>query len=245
MAKATQQLVKGKILKKIWHPIIATKSFESTYLGESYVAEPSMMLDRSLSVNLATLTGDIRQQGISLQFRISEIEDGKGIAKVIGYEASPAQLRRLVRRGVERLDDSIVCETSEGQLVRVKPFAVTRTSTSKSKLSLVRKILRAELSKEVKSQAFDDLIKLVVSNKLQTSLKTAVKKIFPLKALEIRKLHIIGTQVTENKADAQPQEEAKSAHKGVSEKKEAAENDIVPLEEAEQPTESAAEAQQP
>lgn len=244
MSKATRQQLKGKILKRTWHPIVATKSFDSTYLGESYVAEPSMMLGRTLTVNLANLTGDIRQQGISLQFRISGIEDGKGVAKIIGYEASPAQLRRLVRRGVERLDDSIVCETSAGEPVKVKPFAVTRTSTSKSKLSLVRKILREEISKEVRSQAFDDLIKLLISNKLQTSLKTAVKKVFPLKALEIRKLQLIGNQMPEKKAaDAQTKEEAKNARKGASEKNEAAENEAMPVEEAEQPTESQAEAQ--
>ncbi len=244
MAKATRQLVKGKVLKKLWHPILATKSFDSTYLGESYVADPSMMIDRTLTVNLASLTGDIRQQGISLRFRISQIENGKGIAKVIGYEASPAQLRRLVRRGVERLDDSIVCETSEGEPARVKPFAITRTSTSKSKLSLVRKILRAELSKEIKNQTFDDLIKLVISNKLQTSLKAAVKKVFPLKALEIRKLELEGSKgaAAEKKADAQPKEEVKTAHKSASEKKESAESRV---ELAEQPKEAQNEEQQP
>ncbi len=226
MTKAAQQQVKGKILKKSWYPIVATKSFDSTYLGESYVADPSLMIERTLTVNLANLTGDIRQQGINLQFRISEIEDGKGIAKVIGYEASPAQLRRLIRRGVERLDDSIVCETSEGEAVKVKPFAVTRTPASKPKLSMVRKILREEISKELKTMTFDDIIKLVISNKLQTSLKSSVKKIFPLKALEIRKLQLAGSKRAETTAAVELEpttEEAKTAHKAHSEtKKEAA-----------------------
>ncbi len=250
MVKAVQQ-VKGKILKKSWYPIVSTKSFDSTYLGECYVAEPSMMLDRTLTVNLANLTGDIRQQGISLQFRISEIEEGKGTARVVGYDASPAQLRRLVRKGVERLDDSIVCKTSAGELVSIKPFAVTRTSSSKSKLSLIRKLLREELAKEMLSQTFDDIIKTAISNKLQTSLKTAVKKILPLKALEIRRLRLVSaSQTVENKVPEQTVEATKKAHKALPEKKETAEiNSEVPENvkepaEVEQPNESQIEAQQ-
>ncbi len=249
MAKAVQ-LVKGKILKKSWYPIISTKSFDSTCLGECYVADPLMMIDRTLTVNLANLTGDIRQQGISLQFRISEVEDGKGIARVIGYDASPAQLRRLVRRGVERLDDSVVCETSSGELVKVKPFAVTRTAASKSRISTVRKLLREEFSKEMRSQTFDDIIKMAISNKLQTSLKTAVKKVFPLKALEIRRLRLVAGKTSEKKAAEQTVEATKKAQKSHPEKKEPAEKKAEVSEpvkepaEAEQPKESQTEAQQ-
>ncbi len=250
MAKALQQ-VKGKILKKSWYPIFSTKSFDSTYLGECYVAEPSMMLDRTLTVNIANLTGDIRQQGISLQFRISEVEEGKGIAMVMGYDASPAQLRRLVRRGVERLDDSIVCETSAGDIVNVKPFAVTRTQASKSRLSRVRKILREELGKEMRSQTFDDIIKMVISSKLQTSLKTAVKKVFPLKALEIRRLRLVASHAAEKKDAGQAVEGARKAQKAQPEKKEqepAERKAEVPEKakepmEAESPKESQAETQ--
>lgn len=249
MTKAVQ-LAKGKALKKSWYPIVSTKAFESTYLGECYVAEPSMMLDRTLTVNLANLTGDIRQQGINLQFRISEVEDGKGIASVTGYDASPAQLRRLVRRGVERLDDSVVCKTSAGELVKVKPFAVTRTSASKSKLSMVRKLLREELGKEMLSQTFDDIIKTAISSKLQASLKTAVKKVLPLKALEIRRLKLVASQASEKKAAEQAAEGARKAHKahpetkGHSEGKAEVSEPAKESEEAEQPKESQTEAQQ-
>ena len=242
MAKAVQQ-VKGKILKKLWYSIVSTKSFDSTHLGECYVAEPSMMLGRTLTVNLANLTGDIRQQGISLQFMISEIEEGKGIARVVGYDASPAQLRRLVRRGVERLDDSIVCKTSSGELVSVKPFAVTRTASSKSKLTAIRKILRDVFAKEMLSQTFDDVIKTAISNQLQTSLKAAVKKILPLKALEIRRLRLVVASQTAEKKDAeQTVEETKKAHKSNQEKNEPAAERTV---EVPEPAKEPAEAEQP
>jgi len=190
MVKA-QQVVKGKLVKKSWHPIISTTAFNSAPLGETYVAEPSAMTGMHLTVNLANLTGDIRQQGISLKFKIIEVDNGSGIATVVGYEASSSQLRRLVRRGVERFDDSVDCKTSDSKLIKVKPYAVTRASTSKAKISLVRLKLREEITNEVAKQTFDELVKNVISHKLQSSLKGGVKKILPLRALEIRRLQIV------------------------------------------------------
>jgi len=191
MVKAVKQ-IKGKPIKKAWYSIKATAAFDSSFLGETYVAEPSLLVGRKLTLNLANLTGDIKQQGISLKFVISSINDSVGIADVIGYEASSSQLRRLVRRGVERMDDSIKCETSDGRALIIKPFAVTRTSTSKHKLSQMRAYLRDAIINEVKKYTFDELVKMIISNKLQTLLKSGVKKIYPLKALEIRKLLIVG-----------------------------------------------------
>ena len=191
------QQVKGKMLKKHWYPIRATKAFDSTFLGESYVASPSMLLNRHLTMNLANLTGDIKQQGISLRFVISEVSDEAGIASVISYEASPSQLRRLVRRGVEILNDSISCTTADNRKVRVKPFAVTKTQTSKRKLTVMRVYLRKALKDEVGKHNFDELIRSVVGNKLQVSLKEGLKKIYPVRALEIRKF-----ELTESGKDA-------------------------------------------
>ncbi len=191
MAKA-KQIVKGKIIKKDWFPIQSSKEFDSTFLGEAYVIGPELLMGRHLTVNLANLTGDIRQQGINLKFKVNLVEDGAGVAEIIGYEASSSQLRRLVRRGIDRMDDSLECVTSQGQRIRVKPFAVTKTATSKGKLSLIRALLRKAIVEEAAKNNFDGLVKLVISNQFQTSLKSVAKKVFPLKSLEIRRMDIVG-----------------------------------------------------
>ena len=183
--------VKGKVLKKEWRAIKATPAFDSQILGETYVSDPAIMQGRMLTVNLANLTGDIRQQGISLKFEVDEVTDGVGVASIIGYESSSTQLRRLVRRGVERLDDSINCTTSEGRIIKVKPFAVTRAGASKTKVSLVRKQIRTILATEIAKMTTDELVKSIISNKLQASLKTSLKKLMPLRAVEIRKLKVL------------------------------------------------------
>jgi len=204
-----RQQFKGKLMKKEWHPIVSSKAFDSVVLGETYISDAATMVNSQLTVNLANLTGDIRQQGINLKFRISEVDKGSGVANVIGYEASSAQLRRLVRRGVERLDDSIECKTSDGQLVKVKPFAVTRAAASKAKLSLIRKKLREAITEEVAKLTFDNLVKSIISHNLQTYLKNSVKKLLPLRAIEIRKLELTAIKKPEEKKSAEEKPEEK------------------------------------
>lgn len=219
MAKAQLQ-VKGKLQKKSWHPIIATKAFDSAPLGETYVAEPSAMADMRLSVNLANLTGDIRQQGVSLKFRVLGVDKGSGIAGVVGYDTSQSQLRRLVRRGVERLDDSIQCSTSDGKTVKIKPFAVTKAGTGKTKLSLVRKKLRETITNHAARQTFDELIKDIISHKLQSSLKNDSRNIFPLRFVEIRKLELVSAENTSKDAETEKPKEIAAAATGKKTEKE-------------------------
>lgn len=235
MVKAAQ-IVKGKVLKKSWHPILSTKAFNSTLLGETYVVEPAAMTGMHLTVNLANLTGDIRQQGISLKFRVQEVDNGSGIAAVIGYEASPSQLRRLVRRGVERMDDSVECRTSEGKLIVVKPFAVTRASTGKSKISLVRKNLRAAIISETAKHTFDDIVKNVISHEFQNLLKGSIKKILPLRALEIRRLEVVSGKQSAPKETAPEGKKKATAEKAEAKKEAAAEKkEEVEIKEAAEP----------
>ena len=51
-----------KIVKKKWLPIRASKFFDSEMLGECYVTGPEQLIGRTVSANLANLTGDVRQQ---------------------------------------------------------------------------------------------------------------------------------------------------------------------------------------
>ncbi len=190
MAKA-KQVVKGKVIKKEWYPVNATKAFDSAPLGESYVADPQELLNRSLTVNLANLTGDVKQQNINLTFRITEVTDKTGVATITGYETAGSQLKRLVRRGVERFDDTITCTTKDEKQVVIKPFAVTRNKTSKEKIHLLRRLMKQTITAEVGKLTYDDLLKAVISNNIQGNLKKPLRKLYPLKALEIRKLELV------------------------------------------------------
>ena len=188
MAQSKQAL---KVIKKKWLTIRASKFFDSELLGECYVASPDLLMGRAVAANLANLTGDIRQQSVTLKFIVNSIDGESGIADVIGYETASSAIRRIVRRGSDRLDESFVCETSNGQKVRIKPMIITKTITNSAVHRSLRKALISTVVKLVKKHTFESLINEMITSKLQMAVKTDLKKIYPLKSVEITSLWLL------------------------------------------------------
>lgn len=188
MAEAKQAL---KIVKKKWLPIKASKFFNHEFLGECYVPGPEHLLGRTIAANLANLTGDIRQQSVTLKFLVTSLEDDAGIADVVSCEMAPPAIRRVVRKGSDRIDESFVCEAENGQKVRIKPMIITKAASTSAVHRLLRKALVSSIAKYVRKHAFESLINEVITSKLQTTVKSELKKIYPLKAVEVRVLEIV------------------------------------------------------
>lgn len=175
-----------KVVKKNWRHILAPESFGKEVIGESLVASPSDLVGRVVTVNLASLTDDIRQQHINLKFRVVSVEGEAAITELLSFEVMPAALKRLMRRGVDRVDASFVAETADGKKVRVKPFILTKAYARGTILRLLRKSLAEFISEEAKKVSFDEFVKSLISNKFQMGIKSALKKIYPVKSSEVR-----------------------------------------------------------
>ena len=189
MAEAKTEKAK-KLKKKKWYPIAAPKLFQDELLGEILVDEPNLILNRVVTTNLMNLTNDMKHQNINIRFRVNKIEDNVAYTELISYEMLPSSIKRLVRRDINKLDESFVCETKDNVLVRIKPFLLTKVATKGSKLKLLRKTLINLISKEIKRLSFDEVIEDVITRKLQNDVKAYLKKIFPLKVCEIRYFEI-------------------------------------------------------
>lgn len=188
MAENKQAL---KIIKKKWLQIKASKFFDNELLGDCYLASPDLLMGRTVSANLANLTGDIRQQSVTLKFIVTSMEGEAGIADVIGYQMASSAIRRIVRRGSDRLDESFICETSDSRKVRIKPMAITKTITNSAVHRSIRKALINSMVHIVKKHTFDSLINEIITSKLQMAVKADLKKIYPLKAVEITSLWLL------------------------------------------------------
>ncbi len=197
---------KLKIIKKKWLPIKASKFFESEPLGECYITGSDMLMKRTITANLANLTGDIRQQSVTLKFIVNSLDGDAGVADVIGYEMAPAAIRRIVRRGSDRLDESFVCETSEGRKVRIKPMTITKTITNSAVHQALRKMMVSSVIKYVKNHTFESLINEIITSKLQMAVKTDMKKVYPVKSVEIKSLGLVSGE--NEKAESQAAESA-------------------------------------
>jgi ribosomal protein S3AE len=175
--------VKGR---KRWAPIIAPQSFNNIVLGESHVESAEKLLGKSLTANLMTLTGDMRNQAVEIRFDVIKVQDGKGLAAVTGYEMVPSQLKRLVRRGRSKISDSFIAKTSTGRFVRLKPIVMTANQASSGACTAMRLAVREKAKQLVRGFTFDGLVQEVIGYKLQRVLRDAANTIHPVKSVEIR-----------------------------------------------------------
>lgn len=130
-----------KVKKQKWVQILAPKSFNNEIIGEIYASEIRSLVGRVVTVNLMTLSKDIKNQNANLRFVITQVEGGKGITELDGYYLIPASVRRLVRRGKKRIDLSFTCKTSDNKNVRIKPLIIPRTKVKSSVSAELRRAL--------------------------------------------------------------------------------------------------------
>lgn len=188
MAVAKKQ---AKVAKKLWYPILATPLFNNCVIGETLVDAPEKMLGKVIPANLMGLTGDIKKQNSVLKFKVNRIENRQGLTEVIGFEIQSASIRRLVRRGKNKIDQSFVFQTSDGKKVAIKVLMITNFLAKLSVLSSLRNKNELLLKEYVPKLDYDHLIEEVVMHKLQSNIKKILHKIYPLRIYEIRHINLI------------------------------------------------------
>ncbi len=173
----------AKEKKKPWIKILAPREFGEKVLGETLLTDK--LIGRPLKLSLSSITGDFKKQNNILKFVIKEVKD-QAITELVGYNLSDAYLRRLVRKGKEKIDDSFICESKDKIRFKLKPFMLTRQKTSNSIITALIKKSREILTKYAKENSFVNIIRDITSNRLQMNLKKSLKDVYPLSMCEIK-----------------------------------------------------------
>lgn len=179
-----------KIKKKIWCPIIAPKLFKNIFLGETYITEPKLALNKTITKNLMDLTKDIKKQNMNIKFVVDKIEGGKAHTKVIGFKMISSSIKRLTRRRSDKIELSFVCKTSDNKRVRIKPLLFTRSITRSSVTATLNKATTEQLTKAISKTSFDDLLNDLISHRVQSHFWKSLKTIYPLRNFEIKSMEL-------------------------------------------------------
>lgn len=222
-----QKKIETKLKKKRWFPILAPRLFAEQLIGETFLENPKDLLNRYVTVNLMSLTGDPKKQSINITFRISDVRDNRGFTECIGYEMSGSSIKRVVRRNRDRIDDSFVATTADGKVIRIKPLLLTKFNTSRSVTSTIRKVVRQQTLKVIRETTFEMLVKDIVSNRFQSKLKDNIRKIYPITSCEVRLLKVISEAGTKPITVTPPQELAEQPKEEIADSEE---KEVVPSE---------------
>lgn len=189
MAQAKQL----KIKKKRWVQIVGPALIKHMPLGETFVGEPEEAVGRTINVSLMALTGDPKRQSTHVSFFIDGVKEGVLTTSVRGMELLPSTVKRLVRRGKERVDDSFDAVTKDGMKLRIKPLVITRGSTARSICSRIKHKARDLVVRAMARSTLDQFWEDLVNSKVQKEMGHALSKIYPVQACDIRSFKIIGT----------------------------------------------------
>ena len=184
-----KEIIKKAILKKKkkkWVTIYASSEFNNIDIGETLVVEQNEVLGKTLEVNLADLTNDIKKQNILLTFAANKIQDQKVVCDIIGYELSPSYVKMVIKRARSKIEDSFLCSTKDDVKVRLKPVILTRSKAKGSILTLLRHKSRDYFVNNVKKQTYNEILADIMSHNLQKGLKEELKKIYPVSLTELR-----------------------------------------------------------
>ncbi len=187
---AAEKLSEIKKKKKKWLAVLGGKEFNYQNIAEIYIDEPENAVGRKISTNLMTILRDPKKQLFNVEFKITEIKDNSAVAELIRYSIQIAQLKRITKKGKNKVDDSFVYETKDNKKVVIKPILLTKTLVYKSILKELRKTTRHFLAEFAKKNTLSQVMKDVISGNLQKDIKENAKKVYPLTNVIIKDAHI-------------------------------------------------------
>ncbi|HJX06163.1 MAG TPA: hypothetical protein VJ461_05615, partial [Candidatus Nanoarchaeia archaeon] len=206
---AEKAVDKQKIRKKKWFPVLAPKLFKEQVMGEIYLYESKAMINRRITVNMMALTGNPRSQHINILFRIYDVKEGKGLTETLGFEMMPSSVKRIVRRGKTKIDDSLVVVTLDNKKVRIKPLLITNNIVKNPVAASIRTSLRDEISRLVGKLTYEKLVEEILGYKLQKHLGGLAAKITPIRESEIRAFELVEREGVKTYTPRKPKELSK------------------------------------
>jgi len=206
-AKKTQKSVL-KWKKKRWFKVVAPKSFYEKDLGETTALMPEETIGRTVETNLTALTKNFKHKNVNVTFIVTKTSGSLCHTSFYMYEISPAIIKRNIRHGKDRIDDSFGLVTKDGKKAIIKPLITTRQTTNNSVNSLIRKTCKDRITQFAKTRNLSEFVNDVVGHKLQIEMRNILKKIYPLKTFEIRVLKVMAPE-SEKVEEVQTDDESK------------------------------------
>lgn len=177
---------------KSWYSVVAPENFELREIGQIVSSDEANLPNRVVKIGLSELLGTFSQSTAytAVYFRVKEIKGKTAHTIFIGHELVPGYLRTLARRRrsiINQVEDVV---TRDGVHLRIKAISISGLKISESTRVDVRKAVSNALKAIAKETDAATLTQEMVFGKLSAKLYGHIKKLGPMKRVEIRKSEI-------------------------------------------------------
>jgi small subunit ribosomal protein S3Ae len=175
---------------KTWYTVIAPSFMNNVEVGQVIGAGEEQLLNRVLVIPLKEITKDISHIYTNIRLRITEVKEKKAFTKFIGHEVSKEFIHTLVRRRGNVLHVVFDARSKDGLDFKVKAIILTGFSCSEKQKKALRNALVRELRQKVSAEELGQFIEEVLFGKVSRELYEKLKKIAPLRRIEVRKTEL-------------------------------------------------------
>lgn len=176
---------------KTWYDIVAPPMFGSAKIGETVASEPEQLSNRTLETTLGDLIDDFSKSHVKLFFRTKGLKDGRVLTEFIGHDMAREYVRSQVRRRVTKVDCITDVVTRDGKRLRVTAMATSLRRVKSSHIDSIRSGMRGAIERRAEKLTFDAFAQEVVLGKLAADIYKEIKRICPIRRVEVQKTKVL------------------------------------------------------
>ncbi len=214
-ARAAARKQRDKWKTKRWYTIRAPRHpWDFKNIGETIGESDEHIMGRVYEMTLQEFNGDFTKMHVILRFRVDECVGQDALTTFIGHHHQTDHIRRQIRRYRGKVDDVVDVVTTDGYLVRLKPLIITQKRVQTSVKQAMRSKTRELLLGFAAKNTYAKLQEAILGGELEEDVRKAVKPIYPIKSISIRKSQLLQTGVVNEKGptlDEIHEEEARTA----------------------------------
>ncbi|HLF16409.1 MAG TPA: 30S ribosomal protein S3ae [Candidatus Thermoplasmatota archaeon] len=190
-ARQAARRVKDRWKSKTWFRITAPPAFNSQLIAETLSDEPQKLMQRTVEATLHELTGDMKQMHVKLIFQVKEVADNNAKTAFVGHTMTSDYVRRLTRRGNNKIPLVMDLKTKDGSRIRVKPFAVTDKRCQTTQNMGIRRAMARVLEEAAEKSNLSAFLADMLVGDLNNRMYKEARKVHPLRRIEIGKSEML------------------------------------------------------
>ena len=199
-ARAAARKQRDKWKMKRWYTIRAPRHpWDFKNIGETIGESDEHIIGRVYEMTLQEFNGDFTKMHVILRFRVHECVGQDALTTFIGHHHQTDHTWRHIRRYRGKIDDVVDVVTTDGYLVRLKPLIITQKRVQTSVKQVMRSKTRDMLLGFAAKNTFSKLQEAILGGQLEEDIRKAVKPVYPIKSVSIRKSQLLQSGVVTEK----------------------------------------------
>tara|TARA_Y100001935_G_scaffold254091_1_gene262066 strand:+ start:198 stop:1169 length:972 start_codon:yes stop_codon:yes gene_type:complete len=199
-ARAAARKQRDKWKMKRWYTIRAPRHpWDFKHIGETLGESDDHIIGRVYEMTLQEFNGDFTKMHVILRFRVDECVGQDALTTFIGHHHQTDHTRRQIRRYRGKIDDVVDVVTTDGYLVRLKPLIITQKRVQTSVKQAMRSKTRDLLLGYAAKNTYAKLQEAILGGELEEDIRKAVKPVYPIKSVSIRKSQLLQSGVVTEK----------------------------------------------